>query len=78
MAGGMGSGRRHDRETLAERVANTRAAQAAAAEHDETPAARTARRTPSKPPPLFKHAWYDGPYGRQPALLWEWRKIGGH
>ena len=69
MAGGMG-GRRpgHPRETLAERVAATRAREAG-----EQLAARTAEPTP----PTVKHAWYDGPYGRQPALLLGWRNLSG-
>ena len=28
------------------------------------------------PVPAIKHCWYDGPHGRQAALLLEWRKVG--
>lgn len=28
-------------------------------------------------PPVLQHCWYDGPYGRQAALLIEWRCIAG-
>ncbi len=52
-----------ERETLAQRVANTRA--------------RAADQEPPTTPPEVKHAWYDGPYGRQPALLLGWRNIQG-
>jgi hypothetical protein len=51
-------------ETLAERVAATRARQ-------------SGEREPEVQPPLLKHAWYDGPYGRQAALLLGWRNIQG-
>jgi hypothetical protein len=81
MAGGMSSG---GGETLAERVANTRAqqatdaAEAAAPSHStasfHTSAAGPPRRT--APPPV-KHCWYRGPYGRQAALLVRWRQVGG-
>ena len=54
-----------ERETLAERVAATRAREAGAGQ-------------PAEPqPPLVKHAWYDGPRGRQAALLLGWRNIQG-
>ena len=77
MAGGMS--RRPERgtgETLAERVAATRARQAG------SPASPVPGSMPSAPPPtlvppVVKHAWYDGPYGRQPALLLGWRNIQG-
>lgn len=29
-------------------------------------------------PPIVRHCWYDGPNGRQAALLLECRNIGGH
>lgn len=49
---------------MADRVARTRA--------------NTERATPSTegpvPPPVVKHCWYDGPHGRQPALLLRWGK----
>ena len=61
MAGGMDSGVGYSRETLAERVARTRAREAGLA-----PA-----------PPVVKHAWYDGPHGRQAALLLQWRVVDG-
>ncbi len=67
MAGGMNRraspGRR---DNLAERVATTRARQAGEVEQ-----------TAEVQPPLLKHAWYGGPYGRQAALLLEWRNIEG-
>lgn len=67
MAGGMSRGPRPERsETLAERVATTRARQAG---EREQPAEIRA--------PLLKHCWYAGPYGRQAALLLEWRNIQG-
>jgi hypothetical protein len=28
-------------------------------------------------PPPTRHCWYDGPHGRQAALLLEWRRVGG-
>lgn len=28
--------------------------------------------------PAVKHCWYDGPYGRQAALLLEWRGFDGY
>jgi hypothetical protein len=64
MAGGMG--RRSDPErgeTLAQRVENTRA--------------RQEGRRPQPVVPAVKHAWYDGPHGRQAALLLGWRNIQG-
>jgi hypothetical protein len=98
VAGGMG-GSREDfpRETLDERVANTRARQAgrpgpsesagqtghSTAGFHRTPppswgAPPTPPATPSSPLPLLRHCWYDGPFGRQPALLLRWRNISGH
>lgn len=67
MAGGMNRRARPERsENLAERVAATRARQAGE------------REQPTQiQPPLLKHAWYDGPYGRQAALLLGWRSIEG-
>lgn len=94
MAGGMG--RKDDasgRETLAERVANTRARQSSFAFsghstadlHGKRPSAPAswaapspAPASPGPPPPSIKHCWYDGPYGRQPALLLRWRRIASH
>ncbi len=68
MAGGMNRRTRPDRsENLAERVATTRARQAG--EHEQ--AAQVQQ------PPLLKHAWYDGPYGRQAVLILGWRGIEG-
>lgn len=32
---------------------------------------------PVQPPPI-RHCWYDGPNGRQAALLLGWRNAGGH
>ncbi|RYB92967.1 hypothetical protein EUA93_00525 [Nocardioides oleivorans] len=68
MAGGMGR-RDDERETLAQRVANTRARQAG---QQSAPA----REVEPSPPPV-KHAWYDGPRGRQAVLLLAWRNIQG-
>jgi hypothetical protein len=80
------------RETLAERVANTRARQASSTTAGHTTADLHGKRpnapaswtapppapsTPAMPPPTIKHCWYDGPYGRQPALLLRWRRIAG-
>lgn len=56
------------RETLAERVATTRA--------------RTATSPPPSPPPEpahgpappVRHAWYDGRHGRQACLVLRWRR----
>jgi len=82
MAGGMTPG---GRETLAERVANTTARQAQHGTqdlHGKRPASWSAAlseqpASPATPPPI-KHCWYDGPNGRQAALLLEWRGGGGH
>lgn len=94
MAGGMGHrGDGLPRETLAERVANTRARQTGSTLGHSTadahgqpataPASWTApaapQAVPATPPPPLKHCWYDGePYGRQPALLVKWRCTEGH
>lgn len=32
--------------------------------------------SPASSPPI-RHCWYDGPHGRQAALLLEWRQIDG-
>lgn len=50
-------------DNLAQRVATTRAREAGEKEEVR--------------PPLVKHAWYDGPYGRQAVLLLGWRNIHG-
>lgn len=34
-------------------------------------------RSDRSPVPNVKHCWYDGPHGRQAALLLEWRCIEG-
>lgn len=91
MAGGMIPGRG---ESLAQRIANTQAAEAARLEqhgtagfHGKRPAPwadvlrdappEAASTTPT--PPEMKHCWYDGPYGRQAALLLEWSQgVAGH
>lgn len=82
MAGGMTPG---GRENLLQRVENTRANEAAraahgtAGAHGKRPAdwadALAGRAEPS--PPAVKHCWYDGPNGRQAALLLGWRSIEG-
>lgn len=72
------------RETLAERVATTRARQGGHSTsdlHGKRPAdwadvLREPARGPEPPP--VRHCWYDGPNGRQAALLLEWRNVGGH
>jgi len=58
----MGGGRG---ESLAQRVADTNARQPAEPRTDDP-----------DPVPAIKHCWYDGPHGRQAALLLEWRKVG--
>jgi hypothetical protein len=82
MAGGMTSG---GRETLAQRVANTRARQGGSHGtsdlHGKRPADWTdvlrEPATGSQPPPV-RHCWYDGSNGRQAALLLGWRNVSGH
>ena len=39
--------------------------------------ARTQQRPDPDAPPPMRHCWYDGPHGRQAALLLEWRRVGG-
>jgi hypothetical protein len=93
VAGGMSqNGDGHPRETLTERVANTRARQTSFPGSGHSTADLHGRRpnapaswtappgTPTAPgtPPPIKHCWYDGPYGRQPALLLRWRRIERH
>lgn len=86
MAGGMDPG---GRETLLQRVENTRANEAArraehgtAGFHGKRPADWADALSPAKPasppPPPIKHCWYDGPHGRQAALLLEWRQTDGY
>ena len=79
MAGGMASG---GRETLAQRVANTHAREAGHGTqdaHGKRPAswADSLTETPRPAPPPIKHCWYDGPNGRQAALLLGWRQVEG-
>ena len=86
MTGGMSrSSDGLPRETLAERVANTRARTAAHGTHDAhgTRPASWAAPTPAltSPPlplPPLRHCWYNSPHGRLPALLVKWRDIDGH
>lgn len=87
MAGGMTSG---GRETLAERIATTRAREAERQHgthgfHGKRPADWAdvlGESVPPAPPapvaPAIKHCWYDGPYGRQAALLLQWRGFDGY
>jgi hypothetical protein len=81
MAGGMDPG---GPETLAERVANTRARQGSHSTsdlHGKRPAdwADVLRDRPAEPTPApVRPCWYDGPNGRQAALLLEWRNVSGH
>ena len=72
------------RETLAQRVENTRAREAGhgtAGLHGERPAYRADSRvepsTPAAVSPPIRHCWYDGSHGRQAALLLGWRNVGG-
>lgn len=86
MAGGMTSG---GRETLAQRTQATREREASrryghgTSDFHGTPPAdwadalRDTKAAADQPPPV-KHCWYDGPHGRQPALLLGWRNTGGH
>jgi hypothetical protein len=104
MVGGMGREDDPFRETLAERVANTRARQAGQAGqggsgglgHGTTgfhgtppnsstawtstaPAGRPAGHPPpvhpsATPPAPVRPCWYESPWGRQPALLLQWRR----
>lgn len=72
------------RETLAQRVATTRARQGGHSTsdlHGKRPAdwadvLREPARGPEPPP--VRHCWYDGPNGRQAALLLGWRNVSGH
>lgn len=83
MAGGMTP--RGDHGTLEQRIAQTRANEAqqqhgTAGFHGRRPAdwadAITSQ-PPTVTPPPIKHCWYEGPHGRQAALLLEWRNING-
>lgn len=73
------------RANLAQRLANTQARRAGpctAGAHGKRPAdwadvLREPAPRPSPVVPVVKHCWYDGPYGRQAALLLEWRRIEG-
>jgi hypothetical protein len=66
MAGGMSAGRG---ESLASRVATTRERQ--------RPGGVSPHGHGADAPPATRHCWYDGPHGRQAALLLEWRRVGG-
>ena len=80
MAGGMTPG---GCEALAQRVENTRARQAGHGTqeaHGKRPASWADSFTeppPTVAPPAIKHCWYDGPHGRQAALLLGWHQIEG-
>jgi hypothetical protein len=54
-------------ESLAARVAATQQ------RRQPTPAGTG----PTEAAPPTRHCWYDGPHGRQAALLLEWRRVGG-
>ena len=80
MAGGTTS---DGRETMLQRVENTRARQAGHGTegmHGKRPAdwadALAEPATPAAPPEI-RHCWYDGPHGRQAALLLSWRQVEG-
>ena len=73
------------RENLAQRVANTRAREAGHGTsdlHGKRPASWAGSLAESPQPatqvPPVRHCWYNGPHGRQAALLLEWRGGGGH
>lgn len=68
VAGGMNRGGR-DRETLAERVAQSRAREATQAERPST--------SSSSPAEQVKHVWVDVASGRHAGLLLEWRRWEG-
>jgi hypothetical protein len=90
VAGGMGAkDESFPRETLAERVAATRARQAGLGHgttgfHGTPPNASSAWTAPTSPaspprPPAspaepVRPCWYQAPWGRQPALLLQWRR----
>jgi hypothetical protein len=101
MAGGMGRKDDPFRETLAERVAATRARQAGlghgtAGFHGAPPNASSAWTSttpptspatapspgaaagpaPRGPVEPVRPCWYEAPWGRQPALLLQWRRVG--
>ena len=69
-------------ESLAERVASTRARQEHGTQdlHGNRPApwadALSESPSPAPSPPPVRHCFYEGPHGRQAALLLEWRRIG--
>ena len=71
------------RETLAQRVANTRDREAGHGTegfHGKRPASWADSLTEPPPPaapPAIRHCWYDGPHGRQAALLLGWRQVEG-
>ena len=83
----MGDGTTSDhRETLLQRTENTRARAAGHSTqnlHGARPSgwfpgsASAPPATAVSPPPTVHHCWYDGPHGRQPALLLGWRNVGG-
>lgn len=82
MAGGMTAG---GGETLLQRVVTTRARETARRGHSTAdfhggPTAKwvDALRPPTPSGPPIKHCWYEGPHGRQAALLLEWRGIEGY
>jgi hypothetical protein len=60
-------------ESLAARVATTQ-------QRQESPRGAAApspgAEGTSEVPPPTRHCWYDGPHGRQAALLLEWRRVG--
>lgn len=72
------------RETLAQRVADTRARTGHGTQdaHGMRPASWAApaptQKSPASPPPPLRHCWCTGPYGPQPALLLRWRSVDGH
>ena len=80
--------RRHDKggsENLLQRVQTTRARQGGHTTsdlHGKRPAdwADVLRDQEIEPPsaPPIKHCWYDGPHGRQAALLLGWRHVEGY
>lgn len=75
------------RESLAQRVETTRERDASRRYghgtsdlHGTPPAAWADALSESRPAslaPPIKHCWYDGPHGRQAALLLGWRSVEG-
>lgn len=59
------------RETLAQRIANTKA------NAERQPAPPELEHVDPDAVPPVRHCWYEGTHGRQAALLLEWRVTAG-